>query len=154
MSGSRRHIAVDLGASGGRVIEVVVSEESIATRVLHRFANAPVATARAGNLRLCWPFERIFEEILEGLRRAAADGAVDSIGIDSWAVDYALLDDAGEVDAPGRGALVGADAAGQPGRPESDGSVVRPDGRLPQLDRDALDDSGIAVAPEAPGELR
>jgi len=71
MSGSRRHIAVDLGASGGRVIEVVVSEESIATRVLHRFANAPVATARAGNLRLCWPFERIFEEILEGLRRAA-----------------------------------------------------------------------------------
>ena len=97
MSGARRHVAIDLGASGGRVIEVTVSEESIETRVLHRFANAPVATSRAGSLKLCWPFERLFEEILEGLRRAAEGGAVDSIGIDSWAVDYALLDDEGEL---------------------------------------------------------
>ena len=100
MSGARRHVAIDLGASGGRVIEVTVSDDSIETRVLHRFANAPVATSRAGNLRLCWPFERLFEEILEGLRRAAEGGAVDSIGIDSWAVDYALLDDDGELVRP------------------------------------------------------
>ena len=100
MSGGRRHVAIDLGASGGRVIEVTVSGESIETRVLHRFANAPVATSRAGSLRLCWPFERLFEEILEGLRRAAEGGAVDSIGIDSWAVDYALLDDDGEIVRP------------------------------------------------------
>ena len=100
MSGARRHVAIDLGASGGRVIEVMVSEESIETRVLHRFANAPVAASRAGSLKLCWPFERLFEEILEGLRRAAEGGAVDSIGIDSWAVDYALLDDDGELVRP------------------------------------------------------
>ena len=100
MSGARRHVAIDLGASGGRVIEVTVSEQSIETRVLHRFANAPVATSRAGSLKLCWPFERLFEEILEGLRRAAEGGTVDSIGIDSWAVDYALLDDDGELVRP------------------------------------------------------
>ena len=78
MSGSRRHIAIDLGASSGRVVEVVVSNAAIETRVLHRFANAPVAAARAGNLKLCWPFERMFEEILEGLRRAA-EGDFDAI---------------------------------------------------------------------------
>jgi rhamnulokinase len=100
MSGSRRHIAIDLGASSGRVVEVVVSSAAIETRVLHRFANAPVAAARAGNLKLCWPFERMFEEILEGLRRAAEGGAVDSIGVDSWAVDYALLDEDGELVRP------------------------------------------------------
>ena len=100
MSGSRRHIAIDLGASSGRVVEVVVSGGSIETRVLHRFANAPAAVSRAGNLKLCWPFERIFEEILEGLRRAAEGGAVDSIGVDSWAVDYALLDEGGELVRP------------------------------------------------------
>jgi rhamnulokinase len=100
MSVSRRHVAIDLGASSGRVVEVVVSARAIETRVLHRFANAPAAVSRAGNLKLCWPFERIFEEILEGLRRAAEGGAVDSIGVDSWAVDYALLDEGGELVRP------------------------------------------------------
>lgn len=100
MSGTRRHIAIDLGASSGRVIEVVVSSDAIETQVLHRFANAPASVSRAGNLTLCWPFERLFEEILEGLRRAAEGGAVDSIGVDSWAVDYALLDDDGELVRP------------------------------------------------------
>ncbi|MFM2164743.1 MAG: hypothetical protein RL325_1180 [Planctomycetota bacterium] len=100
MSGARRHIAIDLGASSGRVMEVRVSGDSIEARELHRFANAPVAASRAGNLRLCWPFERLFDEVLEGLRRAAEGGAVDSIGIDSWAVDYALLDDEGELVRP------------------------------------------------------
>jgi rhamnulokinase len=49
---------------------------------------------------LCWPFESIFESILEGLRIAADGGAVDSIGIDSWAVDYALVDEDGELVRP------------------------------------------------------
>ena len=90
MSGERRHIAIDLGASSGRVMEVLVSRASVRTRELHRFANAPAASARSGNVRLCWPFEVIFEHIIEGLtiaaRNAAADGGtIDSIGIDAWA---------------------------------------------------------------------
>ena len=96
----RRHIAIDLGASSGRVMEVRVSADALAVRELHRFANAPVAASRTGNVRLCWPFESMFEHILEGLRRAAEDGEVDSIGVDSWAVDYALVDDEGELVRP------------------------------------------------------
>ena len=105
MSGERRHIAIDLGASSGRVMEVLVSRATVRTRELHRFANAPAASARSGNVRLCWPFEVIFEHIIEGLTiaatNAAADGGtIDSIGIDAWAVDYALVDDDGELVRP------------------------------------------------------
>jgi len=96
----RRHIAIDLGASSGRVMEVTIGDGTLAVRELHRFANAPVAARRAGDVTLCWPFERLFESILEGLRRAAQDGPVDAIGIDSWAVDYALVDDEGELVRP------------------------------------------------------
>ncbi|MFM1805199.1 MAG: hypothetical protein RL136_2078 [Planctomycetota bacterium] len=100
MSASRRHIAVDLGASSGRVMEVRIGDGGLAVRELHRFANAPVAARRAGSVTLCWPFERIWEGVLEGLRAAAADGPVDSIGVDSWAVDYALVDEEGELVRP------------------------------------------------------
>lgn len=97
---ARRHIAIDLGASSGRVMEVVIGDGELSVRELHRFANAPVTARHAGGVTLCWPMERIWESILEGLRIAAADGEVDSIGIDSWAVDYALLDDDGELVRP------------------------------------------------------
>ena len=92
---ARRHIAIDLGASSGRVMEVVIGDGELSVRELHRFANAPVTARHAGGVTLCWPMERIWESILEGLRVAAADGAVDSIGVDSWAVDYALLGEDG-----------------------------------------------------------
>lgn len=97
---SRRHIAIDLGASSGRVMEVVIGDGELSVRELHRFANAPVTARHAGAVTLCWPMERLWESILEGLRTAAAGGEVDSIGIDSWAVDYALLDDDGELVRP------------------------------------------------------
>lgn len=96
----RRHVAIDLGASSGRVMEVAVGDGALEVRELHRFANAPVEARRAGGVTLCWPFERILESILEGLRRAGEGGPVDSIGIDSWAVDYALVDDEGELVRP------------------------------------------------------
>ena len=97
---SCRHIAIDLGASSGRVMEVVIGDGELSVRELHRFANAPVTARHAGGVTLCWPMERMWESILEGLRIAAAGGEVDSIGIDSWAVDYALLDEDGELVRP------------------------------------------------------
>jgi len=97
---TRRHIAIDLGASSGRVMEVRIGDGSLRVTELHRFPNAPVAARHTGNVSLVWPFERIFESILEGLRRAALTGPVDSIGIDTWAVDYALVDDEGELVRP------------------------------------------------------
>ncbi|MFD9946109.1 rhamnulokinase family protein [Nonomuraea sp. NPDC059023] len=76
-----RFAAIDLGASSGRVI---VSDESLTLTEVHRFPNG--ATLREGALR--WDIHRIFHEILYGLAKA---GPVDSIGIDSWGVDYGLL---------------------------------------------------------------
>ena len=105
MSAARRHVAIDLGASSGRVMEVAIGGSeadggALRVRELHRFQNAPVRAHHAGGVTLCWPFERIWDGVLEGLRAAAAEGPVDSIGIDSWAVDYALVDDAGELVRP------------------------------------------------------
>lgn len=85
--------AVDLGASGGRVMAGLVDDREIRLDAVHRFDNR--ATMRDGHLR--WDFERLYEEVLIGLARV--EGA-QSIGIDTWGVDYGLLDDAGQLLAP------------------------------------------------------
>ena len=61
---------------------------------MHRFPNGGVRAAD-GSLR--WDIRRIHREVLEGIRLAAAAGPVDAIGIDSWGVDYGLLDASGEL---------------------------------------------------------
>lgn len=85
--------AVDLGATSGRVIRAEVSADGVLLREVHRFANE--ATHDGGALR--WSVTALFAEVLTGLRAAAGDGGLDGIGIDSWAVDYGLLDADGEL---------------------------------------------------------
>ena len=80
--------AVDLGASSGRVMVGRVGDGTVALEEVHRFANEPV---RAGGT-LHWDILSLYRGVLDGL---AAAGPVDSIGIDSWAVDYGLLDASG-----------------------------------------------------------
>ena len=80
--------AVDLGASSGRVMVGRVTPDTLALESVHRFPNEPV---RAGGT-LHWDILSLYRGVLEGLRRA---GPVHSIGIDSWAVDYGLLDASG-----------------------------------------------------------
>jgi rhamnulokinase len=80
--------AVDLGASSGRVMAGRVGASTVELTEVHRFSNEPV---RVGGT-LHWDVLGLYREVLEGLRRA---GPVDSIGIDSWAVDYGLLDASG-----------------------------------------------------------
>ena len=80
--------AVDLGATSGRVIRAEVSADGVMLRDVHRFANE--AAHDGGALR--WNVSALFAEVLTGLRAAAGDGGLDGIGIDSWAVDYGLLD--------------------------------------------------------------
>lgn len=89
--------AVDLGASSGRVMLARVGRDRLDLTEAHRFANVPVRLPDG----LHWDILRIYRDVLDGLAaaRRAADGNVDSIGIDSWAVDYGLLD--------ARGALLG-----------------------------------------------
>jgi rhamnulokinase len=82
------YAAVDLGASSGRVMLAQVSEDRLTLHEAHRFANRPVRVA--GTLH--WDILGLYREILDGLRGA---GGADSIGIDSWAVDYGLLDSSG-----------------------------------------------------------
>lgn len=80
--------AVDLGASSGRVMVGRFADGAIQLTETHRFANEPV---RVGGT-LHWDILGLYRGVLEGLR---ASGPVESIGIDSWAVDYGLLDASG-----------------------------------------------------------
>jgi len=77
--------AVDIGASGGRVMAGVVEDDHVALEAVHRFPNG--VTEIGGHLR--WDFAALYREVLAGLERVSA--AV-SIGIDTWGVDYGLLD--------------------------------------------------------------
>jgi rhamnulokinase len=87
-----RVAAVDLGASSGRVMAGTVGPAKLSVEEVRRFPNGGV---RAGPA-LYWDILGLFRETLAGLRDA---GPIDGVGIDSWAVDYGLLDD--------RGALLG-----------------------------------------------
>jgi rhamnulokinase len=82
--------AIDLGASGGRVAAGTVADGNCSLEVLHRFANGPVL--RSG--RLCWNLDAIFSEILVGLHILGREfPQVESVGVDGWGVDIALLDE-------------------------------------------------------------
>ncbi len=86
--------AVDLGASSGRVMVGRVTPSELELTELHRFANDPVRLPDG----LHWDILRLYLEVIAGLRKAtrAADGLV-SIGVDSWAIDYGLLDGTGRL---------------------------------------------------------
>jgi rhamnulokinase len=81
--------AVDLGASSGRVVAARVGPERLDLHEVHRFPNRPVRTA--GTLH--WDVLGLYAGVLDGLRAAGRDvGRLEGVGIDSWAVDYGLLD--------------------------------------------------------------
>ncbi len=81
----KSYAAVDLGASSGRVMVGRVGPDSLELTEAHRFPNRPVRVPEG----LRWDVLGLYAGVLEGLRTA---GQVDSVGIDSWAVDYGLLD--------------------------------------------------------------
>ena len=93
--------AVDIGASSGRVILGRISGTGrVNMETLHRFRNGVVQSD--GGLR--WDFDALFAEVLTGLAaagKAAADRGetITSIGIDTWAVDYGLVNSDGELTA-------------------------------------------------------
>lgn len=110
-------VAIDLGASSGRVLRGVFDGERLAIEECSRFPNGPVAVpgprrvgdsgsggvgpascARPGDevrVDYEWDVLALWRGILDGLREASLRGAVDAIGIDTWAVDYGLLDEDG-----------------------------------------------------------
>ena len=92
------YIAVDLGAGSGRVFLAGIAKDEFELEEVRRFSYPPTQTD--GNLR--WDFPKIFAETKAGLmdagRRARELGrCILSIGVDSWAVDYGLIDAGGEL---------------------------------------------------------
>jgi rhamnulokinase len=81
--------AVDLGAQSGRVAVGRFDGERLSVTEVHRFQNTPVRTRDT----LHWDILRLFHEVLDGLRAAGREaGRVDSVAVDSWGVDFGLVD--------------------------------------------------------------
>jgi rhamnulokinase len=85
--------AVDLGAQSGRVAVGRFDGSRLSIDIVHRFPNVPVRVRGT----LYWDALRLYADVLDGLRIAARGGAVDSVAVDSWAVDFGLLDRSGRL---------------------------------------------------------
>jgi rhamnulokinase len=84
------YAAIDLGATSGRVLTGTLDGGRVALREVHRFPNRPVHLPDG----LRWNLLHLFTEALDGVRAA---GPLRGVGVDSWGVDYALLDERGRV---------------------------------------------------------
>jgi rhamnulokinase len=84
-----RLAAVDLGASSGRVIAGTIGPGQLELEEVRRFPNGAVRIGHRNGSTLHWDMLGIYRETLKGLQAA---GDLDGIGVDSWAVDYGLLD--------------------------------------------------------------
>ncbi|MBR3804310.1 MAG: rhamnulokinase [Clostridia bacterium] len=88
------YLAVDIGASSGRHILGEYKEGKLILKEIYRFSNG--AVKRDG--KLVWDTEELFKNIVEGLKECGKLGVVPySVGIDTWGVDYALLDGDGKL---------------------------------------------------------
>ena len=87
-------LAIDLGASSGRGIVGSFDGNKLTLRENHRFSNDPVIV----NGRMYWDILRIFHEIKQSITKTVLEkDNVASIGIDTWGVDYALIDRYGKM---------------------------------------------------------
>lgn len=89
------YIAVDFGGGSGRVMAGLIDDDKVLRLVeIHRFTNRQV---RCGG-RLYWDFLSLYAEMVEGLRKAVSSGLrIVSIGIDTWGVDFGLVDASGNL---------------------------------------------------------
>ena len=94
MSDKKFYLAVDIGASSGRHILGWVENGKIRLEEIYRFENKLVKK----NGHLCWDIEHLFNEVVEGLKKCKEiDRVPASLGIDTWGVDFVLLDASGKV---------------------------------------------------------
>jgi rhamnulokinase len=88
-----RYAAIDLGAESGRVVVGAFDGSHLALEEIHRFPNVPVTVG--GTLH--WDALRLWGDIAAGLRKAGAGGDIASCAVDTWGVDFALLDARGRL---------------------------------------------------------
>jgi len=98
MSETNYYIAVDLGAESGRAILGALSGDTLTIEEVHRFQNGAV---KVGNT-LRWDFDRLLAEVKTGIRKCvqAAPGEIAGIAVDSWGLDFGLLDENGDLVEP------------------------------------------------------
>jgi rhamnulokinase len=85
---SAGYLAVDLGAESGRVVLGRFDGRRVSLEEIHRFPNLPVRLPDG----LHWDVLRILYEIKEGLAKAVRGEEIEGVGVDSWGVDFGLLD--------------------------------------------------------------
>ncbi|MEG1875723.1 MAG: FGGY family carbohydrate kinase [Angelakisella sp.] len=89
----KRVLAFDLGASSGRAILGSFDGERIVLSEVHRFGNDPVLVSGTFH----WDVLRLFHEVKQGILNAKNSGGFDALGIDTWGVDFGLLDAQGRL---------------------------------------------------------
>ena len=85
----KRVLAFDLGASSGRGIIATLDNGKIELKEIHRFVNNGVKVRNT----FYWDVLYLFHEIKQGILKAKQHGNIDSIGIDTWGVDFGLIDE-------------------------------------------------------------
>jgi len=86
------HLAIDIGASSGRIVHGELENGKIVLNEIHRFPNF----FREEHGHCFWNIDYLFEEIIKGLIKAKQNGISEcTLGVDTWAVDYVLLDEQG-----------------------------------------------------------
>ena len=89
----KNYLAIDIGASSGRHIIGRVENGKITLEEVFRFDNSQIR--KDGHD--CWDIERLVESVKKGIDEAAKRCEIESIGIDTWGVDFVLLDENGEL---------------------------------------------------------
>lgn len=88
------YLAIDIGASSGRHILGSIENGKIVLEELHRFENRLIKRSDS----LCWDIEYLFDNIVAGMKKASKCGKIPkSVSIDTWGVDFILLDGEGEI---------------------------------------------------------
>ncbi len=84
------YLTIDIGASSGRHIIGQLKDGKIVTEEVYRFANEIIQKDN----HLCWDIDNLFNQVLEGIKVCKEKGTIpEYIGIDTWGVDFVLLDD-------------------------------------------------------------
>lgn len=118
-----QYLAVDLGAESGRVMCGVISEGRIVLSELHRFPNIAVRVPHKKGETFHWDTFRLWHEIQTGIGKGVAEGKpAAGIGIDTWGVDYGLLNE--------DGVLIGNPVCYRD--PRTEGCQAKVDARIPR----------------------
>lgn len=93
MGREKKVLAFDYGASSGRGIIGTYNGKSITLKEIHRFSNDPVMLGKS----MYWDILRLYYEMKQGMIKANLSGGFDSVGVDTWGVDFGLIDKDGKL---------------------------------------------------------